>query len=126
MSSLVRQAETAWNIFGANARENYVVRPSMPILYFGDSTEYFQSETRVVTVGLNPSYREFQNENGVYTVGLRFPFASDIVTPDTMTKRDEQFCEHYLQSLDQYFQAILDLVPEFPAITQRPEYGLQV
>jgi hypothetical protein len=36
-----------------------VVQPSLPVLYFGDSRQYYRSETRVLTVGLNPSRREF-------------------------------------------------------------------
>ena len=40
--------------------EKYVVRPSLPILYFGDLDRYFQSDRRVLTVGKNPSDNEFR------------------------------------------------------------------
>ena len=32
---------------------------NFPILWFGDMDAYFRSEIRVITVGLNPSIREF-------------------------------------------------------------------
>ena len=103
MTSLVKHVDTAWHIFDAHAREDIVVKPSMPILYFGDSSGYFRSERKVVTVGLNPSYREFGSQSQGYTIGLRFPRASHIMT--SRTTANEQFYERYQQSLNQYFEA---------------------
>src|SRR4051812_4047299 len=54
-------AERAWELYD-HAVENangVVVKPSMPILYFGDSDAYRRSPLKVVTVGLNPSLKEF-------------------------------------------------------------------
>lgn len=36
-----------------------VVRPSIPILYFGDRQRYLHSPLKIITVGLNPSHHEF-------------------------------------------------------------------
>src|SRR3989442_1258764 len=102
MTSLVKHAGTAWHMFDAHAREDFVVRPSMPILYFGDFPRYFRSGRKVVTVGLNPSYREFTSQGQGYTIGFRFPLASDIMTSRTA---NEQFFERYQESLNQYFEA---------------------
>lgn len=35
----------------------------MPILFFGDGNEYFSSELKVITLGLNPSRAEFPEED---------------------------------------------------------------
>jgi hypothetical protein len=53
--------EEAWAIY-QRAIENGVavlVRPSMPILFFGDHERFFNSKVRIITVGLNPSKSEF-------------------------------------------------------------------
>ena len=39
------------------------VRPSIPILYFGDLEAYRASKLRIITVGLNPSREEFPRAN---------------------------------------------------------------
>jgi hypothetical protein len=38
-----------------------VVRPAIPILFFGDIQQYRRSPLRIVTVGLNPSLAEFSD-----------------------------------------------------------------
>lgn len=38
---------------------DHIVRNSIPILFFGNREAYFNSETRIVTVGVNPSFSEF-------------------------------------------------------------------
>ena len=50
--------------FNNNSDLNFVVNPSIPILYFGDHDAYRKSELRIVTVALNPSKMEFPNNNG--------------------------------------------------------------
>ena len=42
------------------SNQNFIVKPSLPILYFGDLNEYFNSEIKIVTVALNPSDMEFK------------------------------------------------------------------
>ncbi|MFN6037231.1 MAG: hypothetical protein ACK452_02090, partial [Bacteroidota bacterium] len=49
------------------------VKPSLPILYFGDLIRYKDSPLKIVTVGKNPSLNEFrikENENFSF---IRFP-----------------------------------------------------
>jgi hypothetical protein len=48
----------AWRIYH-EATDPCVVKPALPILFFGDSQQYFRSQLRVVTVGKNPSGKEF-------------------------------------------------------------------
>jgi hypothetical protein len=55
-------AARAWDIHGRAEAESlrHLVRPSVPILFFGDSDRYLSSPVRVLTVGLNPSGRSFR------------------------------------------------------------------
>ncbi len=43
--------------------EDYIIQESMPIAYFGDLYGYKKSKQRIITVGLNPSDKEFPIEN---------------------------------------------------------------
>lgn len=56
MNSLI---EEAWHLYHRSEDTPCVVRPSIPILYFGDSERYARSPLKVITVGLNPSRAEF-------------------------------------------------------------------
>jgi hypothetical protein len=51
-----------------------LVRPSIPILFFGDDERYVSSPLKVITVGLNPSRLEFPRGDPF----LRFPAARHI------------------------------------------------
>ncbi len=63
-----------WSAYQRFAGQRFVVRPSIPILFFGDSRRYFGSGLKVVTVGLNPSDSEFPKKDPF----LRFPKARDL------------------------------------------------
>lgn len=58
--TLFQLTERAWSAFD-RARELrlHVVEPAAPILFFGDLDAYRKSPLRALTVGLNPSLREF-------------------------------------------------------------------
>jgi hypothetical protein len=87
-------AEEAWAQFEeASARApEIVVSPSVPILYFGDSKAYARAPLKVITVGLNPSLKEFPSTDP----WLRFPGArANGARPSV---------EGYLDSLDAYFR----------------------
>ena len=52
---------------------DFIVKPSLPILYFGDLNAYFNSNFKVITAALNPSdaeLKEFKNSDPSY---IRFP-----------------------------------------------------
>jgi len=78
----------------------HIVRPSMPILFFGDSRRYECSTLKVITVGLNPSKLEFPNNDPF----RRFPAAREL--PPMLLNG----------SLDAYRSA-LDEVPVAPTST---------
>ncbi|HET7091970.1 MAG TPA: hypothetical protein VFI22_00780, partial [Thermomicrobiales bacterium] len=50
--------DAAWDLY-ATTQEPCVVRPSIPILYFGDRQRYESSPLQIITVALNPSRHEF-------------------------------------------------------------------
>jgi hypothetical protein len=57
-------ANEAWAAY-RRAEETGVaalVRPSIPILFFGDYERYFSSPMRVITVGLNPAASSIASE----------------------------------------------------------------
>ena len=84
---LIPVVKEAW---GAYECADSRVRSSMPILFFGDLDAYFKSSFRMVTVGLNPSLKEFPEGSPF----KRFPACKKITVAD---------CERYLDGLCSYF-----------------------
>lgn len=73
------------------------MRPSLPILWFGDSAAFLNSPVRIVTVGLNPSRVEFPDSDRF----LRFPAVREVTPrPETEVQRIA-----YVRALDSYFGA---------------------
>ena len=71
----------AWRAFERASALDARVDPSVPVLLFGDADAYFGSPLRVVTVGLNPSSREFPASDPFE----RFPLADGISALATWT-----------------------------------------
>ena len=80
----------AWRSFERAAALESRVAPSVPVLFFGDVDAYFGSPLRVVTVGLNPSSKEFPASDPFE----RFPLAEGIGADDL---------DGYLDALSAYF-----------------------
>ena len=60
---------------------DFVIKPSLPVLYFGDIKSYLKSEYKVVTAALNPSDIEFKNSKEDEPSFFRFPeFKGDIIS----------------------------------------------
>jgi hypothetical protein len=94
--SLEALGARAWQIHRraeADALE-HLVRPSVPILFFGDSESYLASRVRVLTVGLNPSREEFPRANPF----SRFQYSESV---DASADLD---LTAYLRSLNDYFR----------------------
>lgn len=88
LGTLKELAKRAWKAFEHTG--SHRVEPSFPILFFGDLEAYWASNPRVLTVGLNPSDKEFPPESPF----RRFPKASEITR-----EKDGK----YLDSLSEYF-----------------------
>ena len=86
---LYELAASAWQAFGNGASLSRV-KNAIPILFFGDLRAYSSSKTRVLTVGLNPSSKEFPADCALQ----RFPLAEGATqcNPDG-----------YLDALSAYF-----------------------
>jgi hypothetical protein len=94
MARILDLVDRAWDLYAAAGAA--IVKPSIPILWFGDSTAYFNSPVRVVTVGLNPSREEFPGHDRF----LRFPSARSLDTSDDPLARRA----NYARALDDYFR----------------------
>lgn len=86
----------SWQMYAKFERQPFLVKPSVPILFFGDSNRYFSSRLKVITLGLNPSRVEFPEADRF----LRFEAARGVY-PRILngTCYDE-----YLRALNGYFQ----------------------
>ena len=56
---LTPPVKKAWRAFDHAASRKSLVTPGVPILFFGDLDAYMTSRPRVLTVGKNPSSKEF-------------------------------------------------------------------
>jgi hypothetical protein len=92
ISDLIRES---WQVYTHFEDQPFLVKPSIPILFFGDSNQYFSSELKVITLGLNPSRVEFPQEDRF----LRFSKARNI-HPRIV---EGAFYDEYLQALNGYF-----------------------
>jgi len=87
--------DEAWSLYASGG--GAVVRPSAPILWFGDSVAFSNSIVRVVTVGLNPSRVEFPEGDRF----LRFGTARVLTAPPATAI--ERLA--YVSALDSYFRS---------------------
>jgi hypothetical protein len=90
--------DAAWAAYreAIRARFGPLVLPSIPIAWFGDLDAYLRSPLRVITVGLNPSRREFPDTDRFQ----RFPQASHI-DGNGFDAADRPV---YVQALSDYFR----------------------
>ena len=68
-----RLLKDSLNNYNNYCKLNFVIKPSLPILYFGNVKDYFKSDFKVITAALNPSdaeFKEFKNSDPSYA---RFP-----------------------------------------------------
>lgn len=86
----------SWSAYRQVENEPFLVKPTIPVLFFGDSDKYFSSKLKTITVGLNPSREEFPNGNRF----LRFSSARDIY-PRIL---GGDCYEQYLEALNRYFR----------------------
>ncbi len=82
--------EGVWEQHKAARKENWLVSPSVPILFFGDLSSYRKAPVRVVTVALNPSNREFPEADPYF----RFP---------GFTEKTSRTPAQYIAEMSSYF-----------------------
>lgn len=80
----------------------YLIKDSLPILYFGDIEAYFKSKYKVITAAINPSSAEFFYDDSAKTISFaRFPQFERIAKENTLS--DENILQ-YLSALNGYFK----------------------
>jgi|SRR5579863_7391181 len=89
---LIRES---WQVHRRFVDQPFLVKPSIPIHFFGDSDKYFDSELKVITLGLNPSRCEFPEKDRF----SRFSSAREI---HPRVLEGASYAE-YLQALNGYF-----------------------
>ncbi len=65
--------DMAYDYYNTHKNHEFVVTPSLPILYFGNLDAYLESETKILTVGKNPSDNEFRIKKADPYSFCRFP-----------------------------------------------------
>lgn len=80
----------------------------IPIDWFGNRNEYEQSDIRIVTVGLNPSDREFKRDKDATTYDVSYRFPSAIVgNPATYPKAWNEYFMHHPYNWFYNFERVL-------------------
>jgi hypothetical protein len=92
IDDLIRES---WQVYRQFEDQPFLVKPSIPILFFGDSIQYRSSKLKVITLGLNPSRIEFPEHDRFF----RFSGARKVNPRFTVGVS----CQEYLQSLNEYF-----------------------
>ena len=80
----------------------FLIKDSLPILYFGDIEAYFKSKYKVITAAINPSSAEFFYNDSAKTISFaRFPQFERI---DKGRVLSNESALQYLSALNGYFQ----------------------
>ena len=83
-------------IIGDKTMSSYIVKNSIPIIWFGDLERYQASPVKIVTVGLNPSWHEFLEKDKTPLKNPRFKYI-DLSSPD------ENNLNELYSTLNEYF-----------------------
>jgi len=90
--------DSCWKYFRSKYDYHVVVKPSVPIIWFGDLEAYKRSKLKIVTIGLNPSDNEFPNGEHAFQ---RFPEAEIIAAKNVLENKDKDIL---FNSLNSYFK----------------------
>ena len=95
-----------WEDFQKKKDYDFIVKPSIPIVWFGNMEAYLKSAFKVVTVAINPSNIEFEPtkfeiQEGKTNNFLRFPDAQRIYERGLLNENDKQVL---FNMLNNYFE----------------------
>ncbi len=80
----------------------YLIKGTLPILYFGDIEAYFKSQYKIITAAINPSCEEFYyNESNRQISYKRFPQFESIAKENALSDKN---ILQYLSALNGYFK----------------------
>ena len=89
-----------WQDYSENYSLNCILKPSVPVIWFGNIDKYFESPCRVMTVAINPSFNEFKDNNGTLSF-VRFPLAKNLINKKALS-RDEK--DNLIEAYNNYFE----------------------
>ena len=99
--SLDNLIKNVWSDFQNVKVDPCIVKNSIPIIWFGDMNAYLgNGNRRIVTIGLNPSKREFQDSNLSLSKCVRFPNASYLVNNISLNSLE---IPDYIAAMNEYF-----------------------
>lgn len=81
--------DSYWSDYVKHKGKEYIVSPSIPIVWFGDIEAYKRSKIKVVTIAINPSNNEFPNGADGKPSFSRFPNAEKLYTKERLTQEDK-------------------------------------
>ncbi|MGK2848739.1 MAG: hypothetical protein ACSLEX_01600 [Minisyncoccota bacterium] len=90
---LIGVVNEAWDQYLKFESLPFVVKPSVPILFFGNYAQYLASSLRIITVGLNPSHAEFPSDS---------PFSR--FSKVSTSPNNKIIHSDYIQSLSDYYK----------------------
>ena len=96
-----------WEDYVEHKNLDIVVKPSIPIIWFGDLVAYKNSDLKVVTVAINPSDDEFKNTKKEISFN-RFPYAEKLTEKEKLDVNDRVTL---IKSYNDYFT--VDPYPNF-------------
>ena len=101
-----------WDDYVKHKDLSFVVKPSIPIIWFGDLEAYSLSALKVVTIAHNPSWHEFcEKEGGKYSTLLRFPDATSTDQKALIRSYNNYFETNSYNSWFMCFDNIFKLFP---------------
>lgn len=91
-----------WADFAEKRDDTFVVKPSIPIIWFGDMEAYQKSKRKIVTVAINPSNNEFTEIKNTPPYSFcRFHGGEKLWEKDVLTADDKELL---YSSLNSYFK----------------------
>jgi hypothetical protein len=85
-----------WEDFQNKKDLEFVVKPSIPIIWFGNMDSYLNSKTKIITIALNPSDKEFRRTNNEDFSLFRFPESNLIYDKSYLNVNDKKIlCSSY-------------------------------
>lgn len=79
--------DSYWSDYIKHKDKDYIVSPSVPIIWFGNMEAYKDSRRKIVTIAINPSHIEFK-DNGESSF-FRFPNAKNLYKKETLSHSDK-------------------------------------
>lgn len=88
---LVNLMDAYWEDFAKKRDESFVVKPSIPIIWFGNMEAYRKSKRKIVTVAINPSNKEFMENTKIKSYSFcRFQGGEKLWEKDELTMFDKE------------------------------------